>query len=104
MRASFQSIFETRVAQPGALGSEQQGLRRAPLALVKELSRSSRQLFQWINVRDAERREVAFVGREDGEAAHRGRGGDGDVLETGIMRPRPGEDRSCLAGFVDTER
>src|SRR5215467_4472749 len=45
------------------------------------------QLLQRIGERHAERREMAFVGGEDGEAVCCGRGGDGDVFEAGVMRP-----------------
>jgi hypothetical protein len=47
---------------------------------------------------------VTLIGREDGKAAHDGRGGDCDVLEAGIMRSRPVEDRSSLAGLLDPNR
>lgn len=51
-------------------------------------------------MRHAERSEVALVGGEDSEVVGRGRGGNGDVLETGIVRPRAIEDRAGLAGFL----
>lgn len=47
---------------------------------------------------------MTLVGCEDSEASRRGSGGDGDVLESGIMGARPIKDRSGMASFLNAER
>lgn len=46
---------------------------------------------------------MALVGGQNREAASCGGGGYGDVLEAGIVRPRPVEHGAGLAGFLDSE-
>jgi hypothetical protein len=58
---------------------------------------------QRIDERHAERREVTLVGREDGVAPRGGGGGDGDILEAGIVGAGAVEDRPGVAGFLDAE-
>lgn len=62
-----------------------------------------RQLFQRIDVRHPKRCEVAFVRGQHCEAPRTSRGGNGDVLEAGIVSTCPVKDGPGHAGFLEAE-
>ncbi|MBY5706990.1 hypothetical protein HFO38_30550 [Rhizobium leguminosarum] len=51
--------------------------------------------------RHAELREVALIGSQRRKPPRGGRRGDGDILETEIMRSRPAEDSAFVTGGLD---